>query len=327
LTIEQKRMAIERDNLKIPVSRQCELLGLGRSSLYYRRSGDDSYNDRLMQLIDEEYTRHPFYGVPKMTVYLRRQGHLVNPKRIRRLMRRMGLEAIYPKPKRNLSLPDKAHKKYPYLLGNLEITRPDQVWAVDITYVRMYRGWMYLVAIMDWFSRYVISWELSLTLEADFCVATLVQALARGCPEICNSDQGSQFTSDDFTGLLRDAGVLISMDGKGRVFDNIMVERLWRSVKYEEVYLKDYQTPAEARLGLGRYFDFYNNNRPHQSLDYRTPAEVYCPGDYYKNFSPGGLVAMSEVVNLGYSNSEDDWLYEKNHSGPQMANFPPGAPN
>ena len=271
-------MAIERDNLKIPVSRQCELLGLGRSSLYYRPSRDELYNESLMQLIDEEYTRHPFYGVPRMTVYLRRKGHPVNPKRVRRLMRLMGLETIYPKSKRNLSLPEKAHKKYPYLLGGLAITQPDQVWATDITYIRMYRGWMYLAAIMDWFSRYVIAWELSPTLEADFCVATLDRALATGCPKIFNSDQGSQFTSDDFTGLLRDAGVLISMDGKGRAFDNIMVERLWRSVKYEEVYLKDYQTPAEARLGLGRYFEFYNNERPHQSLDYRTPADVYCLG-------------------------------------------------
>ena len=284
-------MAIERDNLKIPVSRQCELLGLGRSSLYYRPSCDESYNEHLMQLIDGEYTRHPFYGVPRMTVYLRRKGHLVNLKRIRRLM---GLEAIYPKSKRNLSLPEKAHKKYPYLLGGLEITRPDQVWATDITYIRMYRGWMYLTTIMDWFSRYVIAWELSLTLEADFCVATLDRALATGCPEIFNSDQGSQFTSDDFTGLLIDAGVLISMDGKGRAFDNIMVERLWRSVKYEEVYLKDYQTPAEARLGLGRYFEFYNNGRPHQSLDYRTPAEVHRPG---RTCLPDRLVVTPDDVN------------------------------
>ena len=192
-------------------------------------------------------------------------------------MRNMGLEAIYPRSKRDLSLPDKANKKYPYLLKGLEITRPDQVWATDITYIRMYRGWVYLAAIMDWFSRYVIAWELSLTLEADFCVTALERALATSCPAIFNTDQGSQFTSDDFTGLLRNAGVLISMDGKGRAFDNIMVERLWRSVKYEEVYLKDYQTVAEAKLGLGRYFEFYNDERPHQSLDYRTPAEVYGP--------------------------------------------------
>lgn len=271
-------MAIERDNPKLSVGRQCELLGLGRSSLYYRPGRDESYNEHLMQLIDKQYTKTPFYGVPRMTIFLRRKGHLVNPKRVRRLMRKMGLEAIYPRFKRNLSLPDKANKKYPYLLKGLEIVRPDQVWATDITYIRMYRGWVYLAAIMDWFSRYVIAWELSLTLEADFCVTALERALETGCPEIFNSDQGSQFTSDDFTGLLRDADVLISMDGKGRAFDNIMVERLWRSVKYEEVYLKDYQTVAEAKLGLDRYFEFYNNERPHQSLDYCTPAEVYGPG-------------------------------------------------
>ena len=268
-------MAIEYDNPKLSIVRQCELLGLGRGSLYYRSDRDDSYNERLMRLIDEQYTKMPFYGVPRMTEFLRREGHWVNPKRVRRLMRDMGLEAIYPRSKRNLSLLNKAHTKYPYLLKGLEIVRPDQVWATDITYIRMYRGWLYLVAIMDWFSRYVIAWELSLTLEADFCVRALARALATGCPEIFNSDQGVQFTSEDFTRLLKDAGVLISMDGKGRVFDNIMVERLWRSVKYEEVYLKDYQTPAEAKLGLGRYFKLYNNERLHQSLDYRTPAEVY----------------------------------------------------
>ena len=271
-------MAIEHDNLKISVSRQCDLLGLGRSSLYYRPDRDESYNEHLMQLIDEQYTKTPFYGVPRMTVSLRRKGHLVNPKRIRRLMRKMGLEAIYPRSKRDLSLPDKAHKKYPYLLKGLEIVRPDQVWATDITYIRMYRGWVYLTAIMDWFSRYVIAWELSLTLEADFCVTALERALATDCPEIFNSDQGSQFTSETFTGVLAEAGIAISMDGVGRAFDNIFVERLWRTVKYEDVYLHDYETPAEVQLGLGRYFEFYNNERPHQSLDYRTPAEVYRAG-------------------------------------------------
>ncbi len=267
-------MAIEHDNLKISVSRQCELLGLGRSSLYYRPGRDESYNEHLMQLIDKQYTKTPFYGVPKMTIFLRRKGHLVNPKRIRRLIRKMGLEAIYPRSKRDLSLPDKAHKKYPYLLKGLEVTQPDHVWATDITYIRMYRGWVYLVAIIDWFSRYVIAWEVSLTLEADFCVTALEQALATGCPEIFNSDQGSQFTSDDFTGLLHEAGVLISMDGVGRAFDNIMVERLWRTVKYEDVYLRDYETPAEARLGLERYFGYYNHLRRHRSLRRGRPRSV-----------------------------------------------------
>jgi len=268
-------MAIERDNPKLPIRRQCELLGLAPSSLYYQPNRDDWYNEYLMRLIDEQYTKMPYYGVPRMTRFLRRKRHEVNPKRVRRLMRMMGLEAIYPKSKRDLSLPNKAHKKYPYLLKGLDIVRPDQVWATDITYIRLYRGWVYLAAIMDWFSRCVITWELSLTLEADFCVTALERALATGCPEIFNSDQGSQFTSEGFTSRLKDAGVLISMDGKGRAFDNIMVERLWRSVKYEEVYLKDYQTVAEAKLGLGRYFELYNTERLHQSLDYCTPAEVY----------------------------------------------------
>jgi len=192
-----------------------------------------------------------------------------------RLMRQMGLEAVYPRRKRPLSLPDKQHKIYPYLLKGVEITRPDQVWSADITYVRMYRGWLYLVAVMDWFSRYVLTWDVSVTLEADFCVLALRQALSLGRPEIFNTDQGSQFTSIDFTDILKAADIQISMDGKGRVFDNIFVERLWRTVKVEEVYLRDYQTVAEAMYYLGRYFEFYNNDRLHQALGYRTPAEVY----------------------------------------------------
>lgn len=278
LTIEQKRSAIEFDNAKISISCQCKLLELNRSSLYYRGYRDESYNEQLMQILDEQYTQTPFYGVPRMTETLRQLGHLVNPKRVRRLMRKMGLEAIYPRQKRNLSKPDKQHKIYPYLLKGLEINRCDQVWATDITYIRMHKGWVYLVAIMDWFSRKVIAWDVSLTLDASFCVETLKQALATGRqPEIFNTDQGSQFTSIAFTKVLHDHGITISMDGKGRAFDNIMVERLWRSVKYEEVYLKDYQTVAEAVLGLGRYFEFYNEKRIHQSLDYRTPASVYGP--------------------------------------------------
>jgi putative transposase len=228
-----------------------------------------------MSLIDEQYMRTPFYGVDKMTAWLRREGHAVNPKRVRRLMRLMALEAVYPRRKLGLSLPDTEHKIYPYLLKDITITHPDQVWAADITYVRMYRGWLYLMAIMDWFSRYVIAWQLSVTLGADFCVAALERALATGQPEIFNTDQGSQFSSVDFVEPLRAAGVQISMDGQGRVFDNIFVERLWRTVKVEEVYLRDYQTVAGARSSLGRYFAFYNHERLHQALGYRTPAEVY----------------------------------------------------
>jgi putative transposase len=228
-----------------------------------------------MRLLDEQYIETPFYGIDKMTEWLRRQGHYVNHKRVRRLMRQMGLEAVYPRRRRGLSLPDKEHKIYPYLLRDVQIIRPDQVWSADITYVRMYRGWLYLVAVMDWFSRYVLSWEVSVTLEADFCVLALEQALSFGKPEIFNTDQGSQFTSIDFTKILLNSGVQISMDGKGRVFDNIFSERLWRTVKVEEVYLRDYQTVAEATYLLGRYFELYNNQRLHQALGYRTPAEVY----------------------------------------------------
>lgn len=275
MTLEQKRLAIEPDHKQIPIVRQCELLGLAKSSLYYSPCRDTRYNEQLMRILDEQYLKTPCYGVDKMTQWLRRNGHQVNPKRIRCLLRQMGLEAIYPRPRRNLSLPDKEHKIYPYLLRGVVITRPNQVWSMDITYIRMYHGWVYLTAVMDWFSRYVLSWEVSITLEADFCISALRQALCQGTPEIFNTDQGSQFTSEDFIRPLKDAGIQISMDGRGRVFDNIFVERLWRTVKVEEVYLRDYQTVAEAVLGLGRYFEFYNHERLHETLGYRTPAEVY----------------------------------------------------
>ncbi len=275
LTLEQKRKAIEPGHTKISIYRQCELLGLNRSSLYYKPCGETSYNEQLMKLIDEQYIETPFYGINKMTAWLRRQGHYVNHKRVRRLMRQMGLEAVYPHRKRSLSMPDKQHKIYPYLLKDVQIEQTDQVWSSDITYIRMYRGWVYLTAIMDWFSRYVLSWEVSVTMESDFCVDALKQALSFGRPQVFNTDQGSQFTSIEFTKILLDAGVQISMDGKGRVFDNIFSERLWRTVKYEDVYLRDYQTVAEARYYLGRYFELYNNDRLHEALGYNTPAEVY----------------------------------------------------
>ena len=226
-----------------------------------------------MRLIDVQYTRTPFYGVLKITHWLRTQGYGVNPKRVRRLMREMGLEAIYAKPR--LSAPCPGHRIYPYLLRDLEIVRPDQVWATDITYIRMRYGFVYLVAIMDWFSRYVISWEVSITLGVSFCVAALDWALQTGCPEIFNTDQGSQFTSEAFTSRLLSTGVLISMDGRGRVIDNVFVERLWRTVKYEEVYLKDYASVPEVIENLRAYFLFYNHERSHQSLGYQTPATVY----------------------------------------------------
>ena len=229
-----------------------------------------------MRLIDEEYTRHPFYGIERMTAVLRRAGHTVNPKRIRRLMRLMGLEAIYPKP--NLSKPLKGHTIYPYLLRGITIVRADQVWSTDITYIRLNRGFIYLVAVMDWFSRYVLSYTFCTTLDKNFCLKALREALEVATPEIFNSDQGSQFTSEAFTGILKDVGISISMDGRGRALDNIFVERLWRNVKYEQVYLHNYETVREAVRDIGDYFDFYNNERPHQSLAYQTPAEVYFSG-------------------------------------------------
>ena len=273
LTLDAKRALIDRAHPGLSVSRQCRLLGLARSCLYYRSQSDEALNQRLMRLIDRQYTDTPFFGVRQMTRWLRRQGHAVNVKRVRRLMRVMGLEAVYPKPR--LSLQNKAHPVYPYLLKGVTIDRPDQVWCADITYIPMHRGWLYLVAIMDWFSRFVLAWELSTTLDASFCVSALERALALGTPRVFNTDQGSQFTSEAFTGVLTDCGIAISMDGAGRVFDNIFVERLWRSVKYEEVYLKDYQTPREANAGLSWYLGFYNEDRPHSSHDGRTPAEVY----------------------------------------------------
>jgi putative transposase len=275
LTLEEKRALVEPMHEPISLRRQCELLCLGRSSLYYRCQADTSYNEQLMRLMDEQYTRTPFYGVPRMTEWLRREGHWVNAKRVRRLLRQMGLEAIYPRRKRGLTEAGPEHRVYPYLLKGLQITRPNQVWAADITYIRMVRGWLYLMAILDWFSRYVVAWEVSITLEADFCVTALKRALGSARPEIFNTDQGSQFTCVDWIDALTEAGVAISMDGQGRVFDNIFVERLWRSVKVEEVYLQDYQTVMEATRGLGRYFAFYNCERPHQALGYSTPAEVY----------------------------------------------------
>ncbi len=244
-----------------------------RSSLYYRARGEDGTNDQLMRLIDEQFTRTPFYGSRRMTVWLAGQGFQVNRKRVSRLMKLMGIEAIYPK--KRLSVPDIGARKYPYLLRDVAITRPDQVWGADITYVRMRQGFIYLVAIMDWFSRYVVAWRVSITMDVDFCVEALTRALGTGKPEIFNTDQGSQFTSRSFTGALEAEGVTISMDGRGRVYDNIFVERLWRSIKYEEVYLRYYETVREAVSSLGTYFSFYNQERPHQALGYQTPYQLY----------------------------------------------------
>ena len=253
--------------------RQCELLGISRSTYYYRPRPISELNLELMRLIDEQYTKTPFYGVPRMTAWLRRQGYEINHKRVERLMKLMGLEAVYPK--RRLTVASKEHKIYPYLLRGVEIKEPDQVWSADITYIRMLRGFLYLVAVMDWYSRYVLAWEVSISMEKEFCLEALDKALKISCPEIFNTDQGSQFTSREFTGRLENEGIAISMDGRGRVFDNIFIERLWRTVKYEEVYLHDYGNVGEAKEGLSRYFEFYNNERIHSSLGDLTPQEVY----------------------------------------------------
>jgi len=273
LSIEERRAAIERDGAVLSVARQCELLELNRSTLYYEPRVEDALNIKLMNIIDQVHTDEPCYGYRKMTELLQRDGHEVNRKRVARLMKVMGVSALYCTKKPNLSAP--GHKIYPYLIRGMEICRPNQVWGVDITYIRMRSGFLYLVAILDWFSRYVLAWRLSNSLEVSFCVDALQAALKIATPEIHNSDQGSQFGSADYTRLLDQSKVAISMDGRGRAFDNIFTERLWRTVKYEEVYLKDYAGGREAQSSLGNYFERYNTMRPHQSLEYFTPAEVY----------------------------------------------------
>jgi putative transposase len=275
-TAEQKRLAIEVDELRLSVRRQCELLGLSRGSWHYRSVGESEENLQFMRLLDEQYTQTPYYGVLRMTAWLQRQGYVVNEKRIRRLLRTIGLTAIYPGPK--TSQPAPSHRIYPYLLRGVAVTRSNFVWSTDITYIRLAHGFVYLVAIMDWYSRYVLAWRLSNSLETHFCVEALEQALQGATPHIFNTDQGAQFTSREFTSRLDQKGIRISMDGRGRAHDNIFVERLWRSVKYEEVYVHEYASPREACLGLERYFAFYNHQRLHQALSYRTPAEVYHEG-------------------------------------------------
>jgi putative transposase len=264
---------IELNHPRLSVRRQCELMGLSRSSLYYQPACETAENLHLMRQMDEQYLKTPFYGSRRMTVWLNRQGCAVNRKRVQRLMRLMGLEAIYPRPRTSIVNP--SHKIYPYLLRDLAIIHPHQVWSTDITYIPMPQGFMYLVAILDWYSRYVLSWRLSNTLDGSFCLEAWEEALALGKPRIFNSDQGVQFTSLEFTGRLETAGIAISMDGRGRALDNVFVERLWRSVKYEDVYIKDYGSVVELETGLTEYFQLYNHHRPHQSLNYQTPAWVH----------------------------------------------------
>jgi len=267
---------VERGAGELSLRRQCELLGVSRSGLYYQRVGESAENLKLMRLIDEEYTRRPFYGSRRMAQWLRGRGCAVNRKRVARLMAALGLQAVYPKPR--LSQPGVGHQIYPYLLKGMAVRRVNQVWSADITYIRMAQGFVYLVAVIDWCSRFVLGWAVSVSLEVDFCVRALRQALRRGRPEIFNTDQGVQFTCEQFTGELVQRGIAISMDGRGRALDNIFIERLWRSLKYEEVYLRDYTGVVQARRGIANWLRFYNHQRQHQSLDYRTPAAVFRVG-------------------------------------------------
>ena len=273
MSLAQRRGMVDRERPSLSTARQCALLGVARSSLYYRPREASGENLALMQAMDRQRLDTPFYGSRRMKVWLAREGRCVSRKRVRRLMRIMGLRAIYRSPRASRPAPE--HRVYPYLLRNARVTRPNQAWAADITFLPMARGFLYLVAVMDWHSRCVVAWRLSNTLEADFCVDALKEALGQGQPEVFNTDQGSQFTSLEFTQALQEHGVKISMDGKGRYNDNIFVERLWRTVKYEEVYLKAYANATEARRELSSYFRFYNDQRPHQALGYRTPAEVF----------------------------------------------------
>jgi putative transposase len=277
LSVSQKHVLIEPEHSQLSIIRQCDLLDLPRSSFYYQPVTVNPQNLHLMKLIDKEYTEHPFYGIRRMTAWLRSQGEPVNHKRVARLMRQMGLEAIYPRPR--TTIPADNVRKYPYLLKEVTVTTPNQVWSTDITYIRLKKGFIYLVAVIDWYSRYVLAWELSNTLDMQFCLDALEAALKLGHPQIFNTDQGSQFTSPAFTDILEREHIRISQDGKGRAFDNIFVERLWRTVKYEEVYLKSYPSLTEAYHSLKAYFAFYNQQRLHQSLGYKTPAEIHFQGE------------------------------------------------
>jgi putative transposase len=271
--VKERRAMVDRDH-ELSIRRQCEILRVSRSGFYYEPEPTSPEELALMRRLDELHLKYPFYGSRKLAVELKNEGRDVNRKRVQRLMRLMGLEAMAPKP--NTSEPHPEHATYPYLLRGLTICRPNQVWAADVTYISMKAGFVYLVAILDWYTRRVLSWRLSVTLDASFCVDALEEAFARfGKPKIFNTDQGAQFTADAFTGALRERGVAISMDGRGRCLDNVFVERLWRSLKYEEVYLHVYDTVSEARAGIGRYLDFYNDERPHQALGYQTPAAFY----------------------------------------------------
>jgi putative transposase len=293
-SVEYKRTLIEAAQPRLRIARQCQLLGRSRSSLYYQPQGESAEDLRLMRLLDEQYPRAPFYGVLKMSEWLGTQGYCIAPKRGRRLLRAMGLEAISPKPRTSVSAP--GHPVYPSLLRHVTIERGNRVWRCDIPYIRLSAGFVYLMAVMDWDSRYVLSWSVSPTLEGDFCLAALEAARLQGRPEVFNTDQGRQLTRLAFTGRLLDCGIQISMDGRGRALDNICVERLWRTVKYAAVYLKESVTPSDAIMGLDTYFPFYNRERLHQSLGSKTPSAVY----FGQEFLP--CSRQSEQAVAGHAN-------------------------
>jgi putative transposase len=275
-SVDAKRALVSHNNSDMSIFRQCELLDLNRSTYYLPPATESEENLRLMRLIDEQYLKTPFYGSRRMTAFLERRGEMINRKRVQRLMALIGLEGLHPGRRTTVADPDA--RAYPYLLRDRVLTRVDEVWSSDITYVPMKRGFMYLTAVIDWFSRYVLSWRLSNTMDARFCLEALEEALSQGRPEIFNTDQWSQFTSREYTGRLEAAGVAVSRDGRGRALDNVFVERLWRSVKYEDIYIKDYDHVIDLEAGLSAYFRFYDEERLHQSLDYRTPGEVYREG-------------------------------------------------
>jgi len=271
--LEKRKNWIDPENSTLTIEKQLELSGITKSTYYYKTVPESIENLAVMEKIDRIYTDHPYYGSRRMLIELKKSGLLINRKRISRLMKQMGVEAMYQKP--NLSKANKVHKKYPYLLRNFTPSAPNQVWSVDITYIPLKTGFLYLVAIIDWYSRYIISWRISNTLDSRFCLEALKEALQSESPEIFNSDQGVQFTSEIFTSVLEKKGVKISMDGKGRAIDNIFIERFWRSLKYEDIYIKRYENGKEASTGIASYIAFYNSRRPHQSLRYRTPLEMH----------------------------------------------------
>ena len=274
MSLDRRRELVDPGYPELPIVRQCERLSVSRSSYYGPAKGETAENLDLMRRIDEQFLETPWYGSRQMARHLRRQGHNVNRKRVRRLMAKMGLQAVYQRPKTTIPHPE--HRVWPYLLRNLTIDRPNQVWCADITYIPMRRGFLYLVAVMDWASRRVLAWRLSNTMDVEFCLEALEEAMTRhGRPEIFNTDQGSQFTSPRFTGLLTKAGIRVSMDGRGRWIDNVFIERLWRSLKYECVYLNAFETGSEARAGIGRWIIYYNTGRPHSALGGKTPDEAY----------------------------------------------------